>query len=114
VKRKKWLLGGIALFLFILLVMIFTNPSETKFHQWIQEEYDLECRLTGQHFDYCLNDGKEMRLTSSAYSFKNTGIYSTNKRELVFENGDKIAIRVLGVFGMLFSMEDGKLWEILN
>ncbi|RLL48543.1 hypothetical protein D8M04_03350 [Oceanobacillus piezotolerans] len=93
--------------------MIFTNPSKADYNQWILKENGIECNGEDQD-EKCIKDNKEIRIKNNSSHFRNTGLFSSYEKYVEFENGEKITIRLFGVFGNLFPMDDGILWEILN
>jgi hypothetical protein len=112
--KKKWLfLVGIIIVILVIAIMIFINPTNAEFDQWILSEIGIECNGEGQG-EKCTKDNQEIGIKNSSSHFRNTGLFSSYERYFEFENGEKITIRIFGVLGNLIPMEDGMLWEILN
>ncbi|WML56251.1 hypothetical protein [Neobacillus sp. PS2-9] len=93
----------------LLIVMNLTRPSNEKLDSWIKNEYGLQCNYKG--LVGCIKDNKKIIHSSQ---LRNIGIFASYEVELDYENDKKTTIRILGVFGTIYKMKDGVLWEILN
>lgn len=57
----------------------------------------------------CTKNGESVNFSSS--HFRRAFVYASLEQDLVLNNGDRITIRTLGVFGLFFEMRDGFWWE---
>lgn len=57
----------------------------------------------------CTKDGEPLDLKNS--HFRGAFLYASYERNFIYNNGDLITTRTLGVFGLFFEMRDGFWWE---
>lgn len=46
--------------------------------------------------------------------YRGTGLFMSEEKLFYYENGDSFTIRVFGIAGQLFLMEEGPVWDWLN
>ncbi|GIP18159.1 hypothetical protein J40TS1_38010 [Paenibacillus montaniterrae] len=95
-----------------LIIMLVTKPSHEKFEKWILQEYEISCEFDMNLFDVCDKDEKRIDFKSS--HFRNSVFLASYEKKYEYENGEKLTIRTLGAVGMLFRMNEGFLWDLLN
>jgi hypothetical protein len=86
--------------------MVFTTPTKNEFKQWVLEENEIVCQK--ENWDLkCMKDNREIRFSSS--HFISAAVFSSYEVDYEDESGEQ------GIFGELFSQEEGLLWDkILN
>jgi hypothetical protein len=92
--------------------MVFTTPTKKEFKQWVLEENEIVCQK--ENWDLkCMKDNREIRFSSS--HFISAAVFSSYEVDYEDESGELITFRTLGIFGKLFSQEEGLIWDkILN
>ncbi len=93
--------------------MVITNPSKAEFNRWILRENGIVCKDEGQN-EKCMRNDQEMVIKNSSYHLRNIGIFSSFEGDFEFVKGEQIEVKILGIFGNVYPMEDGLLWEIVN
>jgi hypothetical protein len=98
--------------LLLITSMVFTTPTKNEFKQWVLEENGIVCQK--ENWDLkCMKDNREIRFSSS--HFKSVAVFASYEVDYEYVSGELITFRTLGIFGKLFSQEEGLLWEkILN
>lgn len=111
-KNKKRIFSiGIITVIFLIAIMVFTTPTMDEFDKWILKENGIICDNIGWN-EECTKDNQ--LIWSSSSHFKNVGIFASYEKSIEFQNGEQLTFRTLGIFGTLFPLRNGKIWEILN
>ncbi|USK42250.1 hypothetical protein [Cytobacillus oceanisediminis] len=111
-KNKKRIFSiGIITVIFLIAIMVFTTPTMVEFDKWILKENGIICDNIGWN-EECTKDNQ--LIWSSSSHFKNVGIFASYEKSIEFQNGEQLTFRTLGIFGTLFPLRNGKIWEILN
>ena len=105
-KKKRYVAASIIIVLFVF--MWFTTPSNTEFDQWLIATNGLDCNSN----QICSLDN--IMISSSTSNLSNFGVYATYEKEFGFENGEKLTVRTLGVFNKMLTIEDERVWEIID
>ncbi|WP_419865717.1 hypothetical protein [Bacillus dakarensis] len=110
-NKKRIFIAGIVMIIFLIAIMVFTTPTKDEFDKWILNEHGIVCENIGWE-EECTKDNQ--LIWNSSSHFKNVGIFASYEKDFKIQNGEQTTFRVLGIFGNLFMMKDGKVWEILN
>lgn len=89
--------------------MAFSTPSNSQFERWFEEKYHIICNNEN---GWCDQNGKELFHRSS--HIKNAFIFVSYEKTFKDEHGKTYILRALGIFNTIISVEEGKLWELLN
>ncbi|GAB3068567.1 hypothetical protein [Virgibacillus ainsalahensis] len=111
INKRKVFVAGIVMVIILIAIMVFTTPTNAKFDKWILKENGIVCNDEGWN-EKCIKDNREIRSNSS--HFRNAGIFASYEKNFEFDNGEQTTYRALGIFGNLFPMKNGRVWEILN
>lgn len=92
--------------------MVFTTPTQAEFDKWILKENEIVCENNVLWHEECTKD--HQLIWSSFLHFRNVGVFAFYEKNYEFENNEQLNVKALGFFGNIFTLEDEKLWEILN
>ncbi len=97
------------LFILLIIIMLFTVPSDEKIEKWAMKDSGIvDCNSIGE----CIKDNKKIKFNSS--HIRDTGIFTSYEMIYEYDNGQMITLRTIGILGVIFKMNDGFLWDLLN
>lgn len=112
ITKEKVLFVGFSMIILLITIMVLTTPTKKEIELWTLNENEIVCQQDDWGLK-CMKDNREIRFSSS--HFKNIAVFASYEVDYEYESGEQVTYRTLGIFGMLFSQEDGMLWEkILN
>lgn len=111
IKKKRGIVAGLVTVILLIGFMLFTTPTKEEFDKWILKEDGIVCDNLGTG-EECTKDNQLIWEDSS--HFRDMGIFASYEKRLELENGNQSTHRVMGIYGNLFFIKDGKVWEILN
>jgi hypothetical protein len=111
INKRRIIIAGLAAVILLIAIMVVTTPAKEEFDKWLLEENGIVCDQNGWD-RVCTKDNQLIRSSSS--HFRNVGIFASYERDFEFEGGKQVTYRTLGIFGQLFVMKGGPVWEILN
>ncbi|WP_168122361.1 hypothetical protein [Paenibacillus sp. HB172176] len=107
---------GVRLIVIGLIVFLFgmvkTTPSYDTIHQWMMKKNGIVCEPDFELGNICYKDGE--KIISKSAHFQNAAIYATYEKDYAFKNGEETTFRTFGILGLLFRMEDGFWWRIID
>lgn len=76
------------------------------------QEYNIHCEFDMNLGEICVKDNAQIDFKSS--HLQRAPFYVSYEKTYQLDNGDRLIIRVLGVLGLIFNMNEGYWWEVLN
>ncbi|SFC45465.1 hypothetical protein SAMN04488102_10746 [Alkalibacterium subtropicum] len=101
--------------LFLCSILFLTQPDKDDIYDWLEHEQGITQRDDSNEaiaFGLFKKDGKQIQEMFSHY--RNTGLFASEEKVFYDENGESFTIRVFGIAGQLFLMEEGPVWDWLN
>lgn len=96
--KKKYQISICAIIVIIIFLFL-TNPSESKYASWLENNYKISCTNDG-HVLNC-KQAKEIIEWKSRY-VTNYGIFSIYK-DYYEDNGEKIEIEAIGILNTFYN-----------
>ena len=110
-KRKR----AVIVLLLLCSILFLTQPDKDDIYDWLASEQGITQRDDSNEaiaFGLFKKDGKQIQEMFSHY--RNTGLFASEEKVFQDENGESFTVRVFGIAGQLFLMEEGPVWDWLN
>ncbi|MCM3173033.1 hypothetical protein [Paenibacillus sp. MER 99-2] len=90
--------------LFAILILVFTNPNEADYDQWLAEEHGIRYTSSpemGREYVMSKN-GVDQKIENRRGTIQHAGIYTIYDKHYTDAEGNDINIKAFGILKMLF------------
>jgi len=102
-RKLKLAIGTI---LAVLIILSITNLGfdDDRFAKWLEREHSIYCTYDG-NLRNCrqIIDNTEKMIKNYSGGSTNTGFYTEYRRNITFEDGEKMEIQALALLNMIFN-----------
>ncbi|MDQ0170654.1 hypothetical protein [Paenibacillus tundrae] len=91
--------------LFVILILVFTNPNEADYEQWLAEEHGIHYTSSpGMGREYVMStNGVDQKIEYRGDHIQHAGIYTFYEKHYTDAEGSDINIKAFGILKMLFN-----------
>ncbi|MNC26909.1 hypothetical protein D3C75_750610 [compost metagenome] len=91
--------------IFVILILVFTNPNEADYDQWLAEEYGIHYTNSPEmDREYVMSsNGVDQKIEYREGHIQHAGIYTFYDKHYTDADGNDINIKAFGILKMLFN-----------